>query len=237
MDIQFNYIATHPAFFGWAACTSGARIHRRGAPGWGGSSRTTASRATRAFLRPPTHPHRRPDFTAGLSGWTVEAASAGNVAASSYKGYGSLQGRLYRGNDTFALLRRSAERPNVLSQTIRGLQVGRLYSVKLLSADYGELQAGKSSKTVHPMSVLIEGGELIEGTKHQYQEAFPTRARVGEFTTENPLYLNLHWHVFRATGATATLRISDWRAPDDPGGAAGQELMVNFVEVKPFLPD
>ena len=64
----------------------------------------------------------------------------------------------------------------MLSQTIRGLQVGRLYSVKLLSADYGEPQAGKSSKTVHPMSVLIEGGE-IEGTKHQYQEAFPTRAR------------------------------------------------------------
>lgn len=242
LDMQFQYIATHPAFFG----LGGMHIWRSGYTDeerlrWvgrffahygieGNTHRVTADPYLLTHIV-------NPDFTAGLSGWTVEAASAGSVAASSYKGYGSLQGRLYRGNDTFALLRRSAERPNVLSQTIRGLQVGRLYSVKLLSADYGELQAGKSSKTVHPMSVLIEGGELIEGTKHQYQEAFPTRARVGEFTTENPLYLNLHWHVFRATGATATLRISDWRAPDDPGGAAGQELMVNFVEVKPFLPD
>lgn len=242
LDMQFQYIATHPAFFG----LGGMHIWRTGYTDeervrWvgrffahygieGNTHRVTADPYMLTHIA-------NPDFTEGLSGWTVDAASEGSIEASSYKGYGSLQGRHYRGNDTFALLRRSAERPNVLSQTIGGLQAGRLYSVKLFSADYGELQAGRSSKTVHPMSVVIEGGELIEGTKYQYQEAFPSRARIGEFTPENPLYLNLHWHVFRATGTTATLRISDWRAPNDPGGPADQALMVNFVEVKPFLPD
>ncbi|MGD9495313.1 MAG: hypothetical protein AB7Y46_03275 [Armatimonadota bacterium] len=242
LDMQFQYIATHPAFFGLGAMhiwrsgyTDEERLRWVGRffQHYGIEGNTHRLTADPYLL---TH-IANPDFTDGLSGWTVEPAAEGSIEASSWEGYGKLQGRYYRGNDTFALLRRSAERPNVLTQTIRGLQVGRLYSVKMLSADYGELQAGRSAKVLHPLSVTLDGCDLIPGAKHQYQEAFPTRQRIGEFTTENPLYLNMHWHVFRATGTTATLRISDWRAPDDPGGPAGQELMVNFVEVKPFLPD
>ncbi len=242
LDMQFQYIATHPAFFG----LGGVHIWRSGYTDeermrWigrffehycieGNTHRVTADPYLLTHIA-------NPDFTEGLSGWTVEPAAEGSIEATSWEGYGKLQGRYYRGNDSFALLRRSAERPNVLSQTIRGLQPGRLYSVKLLSADFGELQAGKSSKVLHALSVELEGCELIEGTRYQYQEAYPTRARIGEFTNENPLYVNLHWHVFRATGTTAMLRISDWRTPDDPGGPEGQELMVNFIEVKPFLAD
>jgi hypothetical protein len=49
--------------------------------------------------------------------------------------------------------------------------------------------------------------------------------------------MNYHWRIFRATGAEARLTISDWAAPDDPGGPVGQELMLNFVEVQPYFED
>ncbi len=242
LDMQFQYVATHPAFFG----LGGMHIWRSGYTDeerlrWVGrffEHYAIEGNTHRLTADPYMLTHiANPDFLHGLSGWTVEAAAAGSVEATSWEGYGKLQGRLYRGNDTFAVMRRSAERPNVLTQTIRGLQVGRTYSVTLISADYGELLAGESHRALHPLSVDLDGCELIEGTKYQYQEAYPSRARIGEFTNENPLHLNLHRHVFRATGTTATLRISDWVADDDPGGPAGQQLMVNFVEVKPFLAD
>ncbi len=240
LDMQLQHIATHPAYFG----LGGVHIWRSGYTDeermrwmWrffehycidGNTHRVTADPYILDHIA-------NPDFTDGLSGWTVEPAAEGSVEARSWEGYGKLQGRYYRGNDTFVWMKRSAERPNVISQTIRGLQAGRLYSVKMISADYGELQAGESSNVLHPLSVDLDGCEPVEGTKYQYQDSYPTRQRVGEFTREHPLYMNLHRHVFRATGTTATLTISDWKSADDPGGPAGQELMLNFIEVKPFL--
>jgi len=247
LDMQFQYIATHPAFFGlggvsyWRATYADEEEMR-----WVGrflDHYGIEGRTSRASADPYLLEHiANPDFTEGLSGWTVEPAAEGSIEARSWEGYGMLRGTMLpRCNDTFALMRRSAERPNALSQTITGLQVGRLYSVKLTSADYGELQAGESREALHALSVDLDGCELIEkpfpGGSYPYEYAYPTRVNIAEFTVANPLYLNLRWQVFRATGTTATLRISDWRTPDDPGGPEGQELIVNFVEVKPFLED
>ena len=46
-------------------------------------------------------------------------------------------------------------------------------------------------------------------------------------------WINYHRHVFRATGDTAELRISDW----GESRQAGIELMFNFIEVQPYLED
>jgi hypothetical protein len=35
----------------------------------------------------------------------------------------------------------------------------------------------------------------------------------------------------------AGLQISNWSSASEPGGPAGQELMMNFVEVQPYDPD
>ena len=242
LDMQCHMLANHPAFFG----LGGVHIWRSG---YTDEERMRwmwrmfehyciQGRRDRVSSDPYELTHiRNADFTEGLDDWTVAAAEEDAVRAERYPGYGSLQGRYYRGNDTFAVMKRGVETPNTLSQSITGLQVGRTYSVKLLSADYGELVGGSSVKGIHPMAVTIEGGELVEGTKYQYQEPYSTRGRLGQFTDQVPLWINLHWHVFRATGTTATLRISDWAAPDAPGGPEGQELAINFVEVKPYLMD
>jgi hypothetical protein len=47
--------------------------------------------------------------------------------------------------------------------------------------------------------------------------------------------MTYHWLRFRAQGPTATLRLSDWVTPSEPGGPVGQRMMVNFVEVQPVL--
>lgn len=47
--------------------------------------------------------------------------------------------------------------------------------------------------------------------------------------------MTYHWLRFHATGPTATLSISDWARPAEPGGPTGQQTMVNFVEVQPVL--
>jgi len=240
LDMQFRFLATHPAFFG----LGGVHIWRSG---------YCDEERVRWFGRMFRHygiegnTHRltsdpyllkhiaNPDFTDGTNGWTLQPASEGSMEAKQRPQFGKLQGRHYRGNDTFLWTKRSAERPNIFSQTIRGLQVGRLYSVKMLTGDYGDLAKGRSEKQVHTICVDLAGCDLLEGAKYQYQEPFPTRARVGQFTGQHPFWLNYHWHVFRATGTTAKLTISDWKSPDEPGGPASQELLCNFIEVKPYL--
>lgn len=242
LDMQMQMVATHPAFFG----LGGLHIWRTGYTDeervrwmWRlfehyAIEGNTARLSTDPYLLRHID---NPDFVDGLDGWTARPAAEDGLEPVEIEGYGKLQGRYYRGNDTALLMRRSADGPNTITQTIRGLRVGQYYSVKMLSADHGELQAGKSQKTLHPLSVTLSDCEPVEGGKYDYQEAYNTRQRVGAFTRENPLWINYHWHVFRATGTTATLTISDWVSPDDPGGPVGQELLVNFIEVKPFLMD
>jgi hypothetical protein len=50
-----------------------------------------------------------------------------------------------------------------------------------------------------------------------------------------PFWMTYHWLRFRATGPTATLTLSDWTKSGEPGGPAGQQIMVNFVEIQPVL--
>jgi hypothetical protein len=38
--------------------------------------------------------------------------------------------------------------------------------------------------------------------------------------------------MFRATGPTAMLTISDWASADKPGGPEAQELMVNYLQLE-----
>jgi len=43
--------------------------------------------------------------------------------------------------------------------------------------------------------------------------------------------------VFKAKGTAARLTVTDWLGDQNPGGPVGQELMVNFVEIQPYLGD
>lgn len=188
-------------------------------------------------------PHiKNPDFDEGTSRWTLKSAEEGSISIEHAAGYGALQTRAHAGDrkpgDNFLVTRRSAKAPNRFSQQIRQLNPGRTYSVKMFTADYGELKKGKSKSDTHHINIRIDGVDLIR--EKEFHQLFPSSLAgsvYGPFSRENSFHLMYHRVVFRAKATEAVLTISDWASDTDPGGAVGQELMYNFIEVQPYLDD
>jgi hypothetical protein len=238
MDMQFNMLANDPAFEGlygvmeylssyadeenvrWAA-----RLYRH---------YCVEGRTTPLTRDPYLLPHlKNCDFDQGLQGWQVAAAEPGSITTKSMDGYSWLEGRYpetTEGN-TFLWMKRSARGPNAVSQTIKGLQPGRLYSLKMYTGDYQDLALEQK----HAVSIKLDEVEVLEGKS--FQHVFPNcySHNYGLYNTQHHAWMNYHWRVFRATARQARITISDWASDRDPGGPIGQELMFNFVEVQPYL--
>ena len=175
-----------------------------------------------------------PDFEQGTAHWQIAAAEDGAVGAGQFAGYGTLEGRYPGGamGDTFLRMTRSAKSPNIVSQQLQGLQPGRLYSLKLITADYGDLRNGKSRKATQTVSITLDGAEVLPGG---FSYPFCSCREVKQFTAKTPFWMTYHYLRFRATGPTTKLVISDWAKPDAPGAPISQELILNFVELQPVL--
>ncbi len=175
-----------------------------------------------------------PDFEAGGQGWQLAPAEDGSLSPGRLTGYGNLQGRYPGGayGDAFLLLTRSAKQPNRVRQTIRGLQAGRLYSLKVITGDYADLQAGRSRPDRQTLAITIDGAAVQPGA---FSHPFRSAGGRQPFTAQSPFWMTYHWLQFRATGPTAQLTLSDWARPDAPGAPVGQQVMVNFVELQPVL--
>ena len=181
------------------------------------------------------------DFTDGTQGWDARPAEPGSVTTATFAGYGTIEGRYPRKvgiGDTFAVLTRSAKAPNEVSQQLRGLTPGRLYSLKVFTGDHADLQAGKTRKDQHGLSITLDGAEVQPGgfshpfISHDFPAALAAYAKVAG---KPPFWMTYHWLRFRATSPAATLTLSDWTKTGEPGGPAGQQTMVNFVEIQPVL--
>jgi len=175
-----------------------------------------------------------PDFEKGTAHWQIAAAEEGAVGAGQFAGYGTLEGRYPGGaiGDTFLRMKRSAQRPNVVSQQLQGLKPGRLYSLKLISADYGDLRAGKSRKAAQTISIKLDGAEV---QPDGFSYSFHSCRELKSFTAKAPFWMTYHWLRFHAAGPTAKLIITDWAKPDASSAPIGQELMFNFIELQPVL--
>jgi hypothetical protein len=245
MDMQFRHLAVEAPFlglYGLMEYTCGyadeetvrwaARLFRH----YGLEGQTVLLSKTYGFRYRLDH-LENPDFAEGLAGWTVESAEENSVAARQMKGYSWLQGRYppTRQGDTFLLTKRSARKPNRLSQTIRNLQPGRLYSLKMITADHDDLTGGRSAQRKHVVSVQIDGVELkpqkcfVSVVPNNYAHG------MGPFNASHKAWLNYHWQVFRARESSARLVLTDWVTPQAPGGPVAQALMHNFIEVQPYF--
>jgi len=178
-----------------------------------------------------------PDFEKGLDGWDVQPAAPGSVSAGRYAGYSWLQGRYPRTEvgDTFLVTTRSDVKPNIISQPVRGLKPGALYSLKLYTGDYGDLKAGQSRRQKHAVSVRMEPSDPVESRSFQHVLAQCYSHDLGPFNREHRYWMNYHQRVFRAGQETAILTISDWAGEAEAGGPAGQQLMLNFVELQSYF--
>jgi hypothetical protein len=183
---------------------------------------------------------RNADLGEGVKDWEIQQAEPESVSAKELDGFGNMQG-CYGGGKAigshYLLLKRSGKAPNVLQQAVSNLQPGKLYSVKILTVDYHDIQSESSKRQVHALSVDIEGADVIPEksfTEPVVARNF-TRVLADKSTVTEPLWVNTHFRLFRAKSPTAALRISDWATPDAPGGPVGQELMLNFIELQPYF--
>ena len=241
LDMQMRMLATDPAFFGlW-----GVQPYRSNyvdeeilnCMGMLLRHYCIEGRTERMLSDPYELRHvTDPDFGEGLAHWQVAAAEEASVAAGTFVGYGDLQGRYPGGKigNTFAVMIRSTESPNVLKQRLKRLTPGRLYSLKLFTGDHADLLAGKTDKKRQVVSIALDGAEVLDGG---FSYPFQSCRGPKPFTRKAPFWMTYHWLQFRAGGPTAALSISDWVRPDAAVGPVGEQIMLNFVEVQPVLGD
>jgi hypothetical protein len=241
LQMQMQVLATDPAFFGlWGVqpyrsnyvdeeilnCTAALLRHY-----------CIEGRTDRLLTDPYELEHvADPDFAQGTAKWQVTPAAEGAVRAGQFAGYGNLQGRYPSGayGDTFLILKRTANRPNVVSQQVKGLEPGRRYSLKLYTGDYQHLQGGMSEKQPTFVTLRMENAEVLPGA---FDWPFRSARGPSPFTRDHPFWMTYHWLPFRARGPTAKLTIHDWQDKKTPGGPIGQQTMVNFVELQPVFAD
>ena len=183
---------------------------------------------------------RNADFQNGTEGWKLHPGQRGSILAKSFPRYGRIEGR-YMGlgrpadpehiGDTFLVMKRSANRPNRFSQTIKHLEPGRLYSMKMFSCDYNDL-VNPNSKTKEEATGFI-GKVVLKGVDIDSTRSF------AEMYASNPeppipVWITYHWIVFKARGRTAKLTVSDWDSDTKPTGPVGQEQAFNFLEIQPY---
>ncbi len=243
-DMQFRYMATAPEFeglYGITGWTSGyaeaetlkwtARLYRH--YGIEGNTEPLCDRFGYTYRLDHI---RNPDFAQHWEGWSVPVSIERNCSVKSIGGYSMLQGRWQHTavGDTSLLLKRSAERPNAVSQPIRKLVPGELYSVKMITADYHDFLGGVSAQKKHAVGFEIEGGEVLPEPTFQSVVGHHPTIKHERFSPENRFYFNHHHVVFRATAETGELTITDWPGSMDRG-PVGQEIMVNFVELQPYF--
>lgn len=233
LDMQMHHIATDPTFakiYGIMGWTSGYMDEET--VRWLGAlyrhyciEGEKSPLSEKYKLQYCTNHLYNPDFEQGLEGWSIKPAEESSIEVRKMDGYGWIQGRWPRTSkgDTFLWMKRSAKRPNIVSQTIKNLEPGRLYSLKFVTADLQGLLEKKTQKELHAISVYVEDAKVISG----FDTVIPSRTVQGH-------WLNFHWRVFLAKSNWANLIISDWESEKEPKGKFGQELALNFVEIQPY---
>jgi hypothetical protein len=245
MDQQMNIVANHPVMAGigglewWTSVLADeetvrfvGKLYRHYA----------IEGSTEMLTRDPlflTH-IQNADFENGPLGWTLHPADNGTIEAKRFPRYGRIEGR-FMGlgrpadpehiGDTFLWMKRSEKGPNAFSQTIKDLEPGRLYSMKMFSCDYQDLVNPKAKKLEEASKFV--GRAVIEGvdidTKRSFTEMYASNPE-----PRIPVWITYHWTIFRARSATANLVVSDWQSEKEPGTAFGQEQTFNFLEVQPY---
>ncbi|HDY65919.1 MAG TPA: LamG domain-containing protein [Phycisphaerae bacterium] len=241
MDMQMELLANHPAFFSlggiaWYHCGYSDEENVR----WAGRlfrhfaiNGNTARMSTDPYRL--TH-LRNPDFADQTVGWEIQPAAAGSIQPKKFARYGRLQSRWPDApyGDAFLWMKRNANKPNKFAQEIKDLTPGRLYSMKMITADYQNLINGKSEKKTNAISIKLDNVELDKAPDKSFQYPFPNASSHENFPNSK-FYMNYHWRVFRAKGKTAKLTVTDWAGDTEPGGPVGQELMFNFIEIQPYI--
>lgn len=170
-----------------------------------------------------------PDFADGLTGWETAPAAEGSVKAETIPGFGKKsEGRWGGGSagDSVCLMVRGADQPNRISQTVQGLEVGKVYSLQFVTADRKDVAEQKYNPRQYGIDVELAGAEILPERSFVHID----RRNSGKWKGNGDVAkINLHRIVFRATQSTLPVVFTDAAA------TPGEELVLNFVQLKPYL--
>jgi hypothetical protein len=238
MDMQFHFLANNPSLSGlfgiqeYLSSYADEEVLR-----WAHRlfrHYCIEGQRTRFTTDPFLLPHlKNPDFVDGLTGWQAEPAVTKTIRPGTLAGFSWLQGRYPQiaTGDQGMVFKRSAQQPNRLRQILQALEPGHWYSLKLISADVNQLNV----KQQLGLSITINNAIIDQPRSFHY--VFPSNYAhaFGPYNVDHPAWINYQRLVFRAEKATAELTISDWAGETAPGGPVGQEIIFNFIEVRPYL--
>jgi hypothetical protein len=169
------------------------------------------------------------DFADGLSGWTLAPAADGSIRQATISGYGkNSQGRWGGGKagDTVCVLTRQPGQPNKISQTAKGLTVGKTYCLQFVTADRKDVLGKKFNPRRYGIAAELDGAEILPDKSFVHVD----RRHGGRYAhNDNIAKINLNRIVFRAKSPTLAI------AFDDANAKPGEELIINFIQLKPYL--
>jgi hypothetical protein len=159
------------------------------------------------------------DFTDGLKHWKV----SGDVRQDSLKGFGKNNMKLWSGScgDNFAVFKCN-NKVNSISQTVKGLIPGKLYSLQFVVADLADVKGNIINPRKLPVKISISNSEIIPNKSYIYVDnrKETKKTKFGR--------INLHRIVFRATESISELRFSTQEK-------SGKELIINHIMIKPYF--
>ena len=171
------------------------------------------------------------DFDDGTKGWDVFPAQKDSIEVREFKNFGKMAARMSGDGNHVLAMKRSAQVPNVVTQTIRNLTPGRLYCLRMYSSSLNKASSygNPGFNDIQTLNIDIQNVDLIpeRSIQHVY---ISIRAK-----KEDKMFYNFHFKLFRAKATTARLIVSDWESDTEPGGRIGQELMFNYIEVQPYF--
>ncbi|NLY01309.1 MAG: hypothetical protein GXY83_34900, partial [Rhodopirellula sp.] len=169
------------------------------------------------------------DFADGLNGWTASPAAEGSLRTHAIVGYGkNSQGRWGGGSagDTVCVMTRTADKPNRISQTANGLEVGRAYCLQFVTADLKDVTGKRYNPRRYGIHAELEGAEILADKGFVHVD----RRNQGRYKDNHDVAkVNLNRIVFRAKSPAQVIAFNDEEA------APGEELIINFIQLKPYL--
>ncbi len=174
-----------------------------------------------------------PDFAEGFDAWQTEPAQPGTITHGKLAGLGKTQGRWTNKTnhgDQCAIMVRSNEKPNKLSQAIINLVPGRLYSIKFIAADLDRLNIDQEVG----LWPTFEGADIIQERSFRQVISGPYPPGINSPDGRSRAHTTYCHVLIRPRGAAVDLTFSDWH-DGEPAGPIGQRIGFNFVEVQPFF--
>lgn len=109
---------------------------------------------------------------------------------------------------------------------MRGLEIGKAYCLQFVTADLKDVTGKTYNPRQYGIDAELQGVEILAGKGFVHTD----RRNSGRYEhNDNVAKINLNRIIFRAKAPALTVAFSDTKA------IPGEELILNFVQLKPYL--